>query len=498
MIGQTFARSVRRLFVFCLLFVFAFVVKTGSALAAKAARAQGSCISISSPAPNSSITPADSVSLRTTDTCAGKWYECFSIDGVHVDCEAVDSLTWDTGGYPLGAHTITVYSYNERNAKLASYSETVSLVSALAVLSPVSGATVSGTITIHTQVSSAVSWAKNYPDGADGNVCSPTGGNCDISFDTTTVSNGAHNLIIKAFDVNNAVLATVTVPVTVSNSAPTPTPSPTTTPVYFPTLSSAAPLPTDAQCAAQLPTTAETVSGNTPFNQTLPTAAQLAAYVANNYTFDYRDDYTQYQRVDGNYTGSTDMILRWAACKYGVDENVVRAQAWIESGWQQGGAGDYRTTQSACVQGNFTALWNTTITEPGGSTVSCPNCCYQSWSLLQTKVFYEWMTWPEIMQSTAFAADYRFADQRACMDGAYTTYMSGRGVTYAADVAAYESNPAGVSANKTMANPDGSQMSNQDRVLWGCIGLHYSGGWYDSGAQTYIGEAESAYTTKPW
>jgi hypothetical protein len=58
----------------------------------------------------------------------------------------------------------------------------------------------------------------------------------------------------------------------------------------------------------------------------MPNAAQLAAYAANGYTFHYRDSYAQYQRVDGQYTGSTDMIMRWAACKYGIDEDVVRAQ----------------------------------------------------------------------------------------------------------------------------------------------------------------------------
>jgi autotransporter family porin len=235
-----------------------------------------------------------------------------------------------------------------------------------------------------------------------------------------------------------------------------------------------------------IPVTAETAPANTPFNQTLPTASQLSAYAANGYTSTYQDDYTQYGRVDGQYSGSTDMIMRWAACKYGIDEDVVRAQAWIESGWQQGGAGDLRTAQSQCVQGSFTALWNTTIDEPGGSVVSCANCCYQSWSAWQTKVFYEWMTWPEIMQSTAFAADYRYADQRACMDGAYTTYYASSAHqpnTYAVDIANYK------------ANPD---IANTDRVLWGCIGMHFSGSWYDAGALTYISEIQAALTTQPW
>ncbi len=109
--------------------------------------------------------------------------------------------------------------------------------STLTVVSPLNGATIGGTITIQTKVSSNVSWAKNYPDGTgNGNVCSQSGGNCNISFDTTTVPDGQHTLVIKAFSTSNAVLATVSVTVTVSNLAtPTPTGSPTRTPTPTPT-----------------------------------------------------------------------------------------------------------------------------------------------------------------------------------------------------------------------------------------------------------------------
>jgi hypothetical protein len=88
----------------------------------------------------------------------------------------------------------------------------------LTVLSPLNGATISGTITIQTKVASTVSWAKNYPDGTgNGNVCSPSGTSCNISFDTTTVPNGQHTLVIKAFSTSNAVLTTVSVGVNVGN-----------------------------------------------------------------------------------------------------------------------------------------------------------------------------------------------------------------------------------------------------------------------------------------
>ncbi len=395
---------------------------------------------------------------------------------------------------------------------------------------PGNGQAVSGTaVTVAVSLGPDVYWDQLQVDGV--HVLAGAG---NFTWNSTTVANGSHTLTVRVFQQGGTVpIGTAYVSIIVNNSSatptpdpptptptsdpPTPTPVPTATPspgslpptptptpdpptptpvpptatptpapLYFSTLSSSASLPTDAQCAAIIPATTENVPANTPFNQTMPTAADLSAYAANGYTFDYRDDYTQYQRVDGQYTGSTDMIMRWAACKYGIDEDVVRAQGWIESGWLQGGAGDKGTSQSACVQGSFTALWNTTISEPGGATVSCANCCYQSWSLWQTKVYYEWMTWPEIMQSTAFAADYRYADQRACMDGAYTSYFASstkQPNTYASDIANYQSNP---------------DTTNTDRVLWGCIGMHYSGNWYDSGAQTYISAAQNALLTEPW
>jgi hypothetical protein len=378
----------------------------------------------------------------------------------------------------------------------------------ITINAPGNGQTVSGTaVTVAVTVGPDVYWDQLEVDGTS--VLSASG---NFTWNSTTVANGAHTLMVRVFQQGGTVpIGTAYVSTIVKNSAATPTPAPPTptpglstptpgstptpapptptptpAPQHFSTLSSSASLPTDAQCAAMIPATAENAPANTPFNQTLPTAAQLSAYAANGYTSTFQDDYTQYKRVDGQYSGSTDMIMRWAACKYGIEEDVVRAQGWIESGWQQGGAGDKRTSQAQCVQGSFAALWNTTISEPGGSTVSCPNCCYQSWSLWQTKVYYEWMTWPQIMQSTAFAADYRYADQRACMDGAYTTYYASAGQqpnTYAADVANYKSNP---------------DATNTDRVLWGCIGMHLSGSWYDSNAQTYISQAQNAMLTQPW
>jgi hypothetical protein len=206
----------------------------------------------------------------------------------------------------------------------------------------------------------------------------------------------------------------------------------------------------------------------------MPTAAELAQYQQHP-AFGVHPIPPEFYRVDGHYTGTTDMILRWAACKWGIDEDVMRAQAWTESKWNQGGplpsngGGDKRFSRSQCVQGNFTALWE----------YACPNCCYQSWGILQTKVYYEWGTWPMIKDSTGFNADYRGADQRACMNGHYSGYFASRAQqpnSYAADIGS----------------------GDIDRILWGCIGMHYSGGYYTPQSLGYIKEVQGYLRTKPW
>ena len=216
----------------------------------------------------------------------------------------------------------------------------------------------------------------------------------------------------------------------------------------------------------------------------IPTAAQLTAFQANPQPFkgDTQGN-TYYQRATGNFAGSTDMLARWAACKWGIDEDVIRAQMMNESGWHAAEPGDKRTVQSACVQTNYPNLtiWNTTVQQPGGNSVSCSNCCYQSWGITQNKLYYEPTAFPLGVNSTAFTLDLTYATERVCMDGLYSQYFAyqnthGAPNTYAADVAAGDVN----------------------RMLWGCVGQHFSGGWYDSGAQTYITQVQTHLTNKDW
>ncbi len=44
--------------------------------------------------------------------------------------------------------------------------------------------------------------------------------------------------------------------------------------------------------------------------------------------------------VDGRFRGTTDEIIRWAAIKWGLPKNVLRAVAVVESWWQMSAVGD--------------------------------------------------------------------------------------------------------------------------------------------------------------
>ena len=89
------------------------------------------------------------------------------------------------------------------------------------------------------------------------------------------------------------------------------------------------------------------------------------------------------KRLDGNFTGTTDEILQWGACKWGFDENILRAQAVQESDWHQSHVGDNG----------------------------------ESYGILQVKRTYVKFTFPNSKNSTAFYVDYMLAIRRICFEG---------------------------------------------------------------------------------
>jgi hypothetical protein len=162
-------------------------------------------------------------------------------------------------------------------------------------------------------------------------------------------------------------------------------------------------------------------------------------------------------RVDGAFTGTTEEILRWAACKWGVDEDLVRAQAAAESWWRQTTRGDWSGDGAACPPGHRLGA--------DGRPGECP----QSYGILQNRYPYERSAWPGINQSTAMNADTAYAVWRACFEG-YEHWLNDveRGRPYVAGDAQ------------------------------GCAGRWFSGRWHTGPAEDYIRKVDGYLHDRVW
>jgi hypothetical protein len=151
----------------------------------------------------------------------------------------------------------------------------------------------------------------------------------------------------------------------------------------------------DAQAARLVAPVAENRTDNATDNQTVPTAAELAALRSE----DKSMPASYLARIDGDYRGTTDEIIQWAAYKWGLDPQLLRAVAAVESWWHMSTVGD---------GGNAFGLFQLDVRY---------HCCE---TLAQT--------------STAFDADYYAAIVRSYYDGAQTwlNTVSGNGRPYAA------------------------------------------------------------------
>jgi hypothetical protein len=133
--------------------------------------------------------------------------------------------------------------------------------------------------------------------------------------------------------------------------------------------------------------------------------------------FRAHSDMTYKDRVTGHFRGTTDEIIQWAAWKWGIDEDIMRAVAVNESWWNQSEVGD-RGVSFGIFQ------VKTQLVGSGG-----------------------WPgTHPLAKVSTAFNADYFGRALRSCYDGR-ETWLGG---------------------------------SYHSGDLWGCVGWWYSGNWNDA------------------
>ena len=160
--------------------------------------------------------------------------------------------------------------------------------------------------------------------------------------------------------------------------------------------------------------------------------------------------------VQGQFTGTTTEMFSWAACRWGVDEDLLRAVAVIESTWHQSNWGDRCDGVDPTI-GSFSVVQI--------KNKSCDG------SLL-------WGGMPDIQDSTALAVDFYAARLRACYNG---DFYDGGSWLY------------GGQTVRQIAAAHGWPY-----VFWGCVGSWYSGSWYDAGAVTYINEVQAALANRTW
>jgi autotransporter family porin len=216
-------------------------------------------------------------------------------------------------------------------------------------------------------------------------------------------------------------------------------------------------LPTDAQCAVRVKAKPENKSINLNYNTTVGHQQLAGDFFGGS---DPRANAEIAPRVTGHFTGTTNMILQWAACKWGMDEDIVRAQAAVESWWRQSALGDWGTDPDHCPPGHGLG-----VDDP----ISHPGECPESWGLLQTRYPYQISAWPGMADSSAFNVDTAFAIWRACFEG-YEWWLNQveRGADYGPGDA------------------------------WGCLGRWYSGRWHTPEAETYIDKVKSYRDSRIW
>jgi len=242
-------------------------------------------------------------------------------------------------------------------------------------------------------------------------------------------------------------------------------------------------LPGDAQCAAQVHRSSwEPRPDNQTPNHTMPDPAAVhAAFRARPVGLPHWDDWLL-PRVDGQFTGTTDEIIQWAACKWGIADNVLRAVAEQESTWYQAevypsgrpvsyyGAGDFFTSRSAASD-----VFCNAISRYGYDYMTAySGLCPQTFSIAGIKSWQDpsWGqmadnqngTFPFNRDSTAFALDYYAAHLRGVYEGWETWLRNGY----------------------------------QAGDLWGAVGSWYSGDWHSAAADRYAGQVQTKLANHDW
>jgi hypothetical protein len=157
-------------------------------------------------------------------------------------------------------------------------------------------------------------------------------------------------------------------------------------------------------------------------------------------------------QVTGNFKGTTTEIIQWAACKWGVDEDTIRADAVQESYWHQNTIGD---VCGPTGEGSY-GLNQTKNADCSGALVHGG--------------------FPDTMNSTALAVDWFGAHTRSCYDGDF--YDGGQWL--------YQ----GQTVDQIAA------ANGWPYVFWACVGFNFSGNW--NPGQQYQLQVQQHLANRTW
>ena len=201
----------------------------------------------------------------------------------------------------------------------------------------------------------------------------------------------------------------------------------------FETLPAGAVLPSGAECTTRIRPAAEV----RPMNATQNSTRGVIPAGGTDW-LDFQDSWAPFDRVDGNFVGTTDEILQWVACKWGIDEDVVRAQIVAESFWTMSANGD---------DGDSFGLGQVRVPYHGNRPGAGDDGAFQN---------------DNAIRSSAYNVDYTYAVWRACFEGQFNWLENSRG------------------------------------DLWGCVGAWFSGWFRDERALEYISVVRGHVTDRTW
>jgi hypothetical protein len=358
----------------------------------------------------------------------------------------------------------------------------------VSILSPTDGAAVSGPIVVSGTSGDDVgvsSVSLRIDGGAP--IALSTAGTWIYPWDTTG-DDGTHQLTVTATDtagLTRSQSITVVVGSAIS-SAPPPGGG------YFSLqpAGSWSSLPDDSQCASMVHrSTWEPRPANYAANHTVVDPAKVSAAFAGrplavDGNYDSKWDTWLLPRVDGQFSGTTDEIFQWAACKWGLPDNLLRGIAVRESTWYQyltypsgrpvndWGSGDLITSPSQA-----TITYCDGLAKSGGydyqkdyGTGICPETFSiagvmdweaPSWGVMPDN---QNGTFPFNRDSTAFAVDYLGSQLRGCYEG-WEHWLGG---AYAAG------------------------------DIWGCVGLWYAGDWHSATGDGYTSRVQNEISNLTW